>query len=57
MRDWRTTTAGILAMLASFIPVVIDLLHGTAISGSAATLPVMGATTALGLYHASDSKA
>jgi hypothetical protein len=53
MKDWKTTTAGILTLVIALAGAGLQYLHGQPVN-----LPVLGAalTAAAGLWKAADSK-
>lgn len=56
MKNWKTTTSGILTALVAIITaIVIPLLDGTSLNGDAVVTAIMSVITALGLICAKDS--
>lgn len=50
-----TTISGILTLIASITPIIISLINGTPITHTDATMPLLGAAAATGLYKAADA--
>lgn len=56
MKDWKTTTLGILVLVVSVGNLVIKLLQGQPISAEDLALLGIGGGTGAGLYHAGDAQ-
>lgn len=56
MKDWKTTTLGILVVIVSIGNIAIKLLSGAPITAEDLALLGIGGGTGAGLYHASDTK-
>jgi hypothetical protein len=53
-KSWRTTTAGVLTILASVIGVAISVLNGHSLDAASITALVAAVTTGAGLIKAGD---
>lgn len=55
MRNWKTTTSGIVGLLMAALGIATKLLNGEALGGE--DMAVLGGliTTAIGLIHAKDA--
>lgn len=56
MKDWKTTTLGVLVLVVSIGNIAIKLLSGQTISAEDLALLGIGGGASAGLYHASDAK-
>ena len=53
MKDWKTTTAGVLTIIGTLATAGLAALHGQPLNYPAV---IAGVTTGVGLIHAADSK-